>query len=174
MIKELTKRLISRKENVRPLIVSVLITLFLFEGYHFLGDYFSEAIWIFDVILLGILLSIIMMVAGFVVLKSLFLVAVELSLLIFLAQSYCDVAGRSSAGNEALKSLLIIGLIYITFSFCRSLYEVMEKHYKNVGNERWSKGKIVVVALFLFFIGLFIWQIYLVVSLIVLNLCVFK
>lgn len=171
---QLITKLTPKKENVRPLIISIAITLFFFLGTHFLGNYFAATMWIFNAVMLGLLLSFFMIVAGFAVLKSLFFVAAELSLLIFLAQSYCAVPSRLAAGDEALKSLLAIGILYIAVSFCRSLYEAIKNNYKKVENERWSWEKIMGVSLYLIFTLLFIWQVYRVVSPIVLNLCVYK
>ena len=171
---ELVKKLALKKESVRPLITSAVITLFFFLGFHFFGNHFAEAMWIVNAILLGFLLLIIMFFAGFTVLKSLAAVGAELSLLVFLAQSYCDVPNRSISSNEALKSLLVFSLIYIIFAFGRSLYGALQENYKTVEKERWSKEKIGAVTIFLIFTILFIWEIYLVMSPIILNLCVYK
>jgi hypothetical protein len=173
-LKEFLKNLIPTKQDAYSLTVSLAIVIIFLAGYKLLGNRFVEDLWLINFVLLAILLSVIMIIAGFAVLKALFFVAAELSLLIFLAQSYCAIPSRLDAGNQALKSLLAIGLLYIAVSFCRSLYKGLKKHYKSIKNERWSKEKTTAVSAFLIFTGLFIWQIYLVVNPIILNLCVYK
>lgn len=173
-IKEVARKLTPKKENIRPLITSAVITLFFFGGYYLLGSRFGEIMALTTTLLLALLLAVIVLMAEFTVLKSLFVVAAELSLLIFLAQSYCDVPSHSDTSNQAMSNLLLVGLLYIAFLFCRSLYGALREYYKKVEKEPWSKEKIGGISLFLIFTGLFIYQIYLVVSPIVLNLCVYK
>lgn len=172
--KRLAEKLTPKKENVRPLIISIAITLFFFLGTHFLGNYFTAAMWVFNMVMLGLILFVFMIIAGFAVLKSLFFVAAELSLLIFLAQSYCDVPNRLPAEDQALKSLLVIGILYIAVSFIHSLYEAIKSNYKKVENEKWSWEKIATVSFYLIFTFLFLWQVYRVINPIILNLCVYK
>lgn len=162
------------KKKTLALAASLLIALIFVFGTHYLGSYFTSAMWIINTITLGLLLSFFMIIAGFAVLKSLFFVAAELSLLIFLAQSYCAVPNRLAAGNDALKSLLVIGILYIAVSFFRSLYAAIKDNYKKVENEKWSWEKIFTVSLYLFFTFLFVWQVYRVMEPIVFNLCVYK
>lgn len=170
----LTKRLNVKKADIFSLITSVAIASVFFLGNYFLGKQFLDIMWIFVAVMLSVILLMLLILAGFAVLKSLFLVSAEISLLIFLSQSYCNVPNRSIDGDKALKSLLVVGLIYITLNFCRSLYEALRKNYKAVENERWSKDKVIAVALFLIFAGLFLWQVFLVISPIIMNLCVYK
>jgi len=172
--KQLKDELTLKKENIRPFLLSVGITLFFFIGYQLLGNHFGEVMGMFTMILFALMLVIFVIIAEFTVLKSFFLVAAELSLLIFLAKSYCDVPNRSAVGNEALKNLLTIGLFYIAVTFGRSLWKAIKEHYKKVEKERWSKEKILAIALFLIFTVFFIGQIYSVIKPIILNLCIYK
>lgn len=162
------------RRKTLALSVSLLITLVFLVGTHYLGSYFTSTIWIFNAALLGFLLSVIMLIAGFAVLKALFFVAAELSLLIYLAQSYCEIPSRLPASDDALKSLLVVGILYIAVSFFRSLYETIKNNYKKLENEKWAWEKILTVSLYLFFTFLFIWQVYRVMDPILSNLCVYK
>ncbi|MDD5569017.1 MAG: hypothetical protein PHG23_01205 [Candidatus Pacebacteria bacterium] len=173
-IKETKDKLIPKRKNIRPIVVFIFILMLLFVGYHFLGNYFVGAIWIVNAILLGVLLLIIMILAGFAVLKSLFLVAAEFSLLMLLAQSYCGVSNRSISSDDALKILLAVGILYIVFTFFHSLYKEIKKFYKKDERGSWLKEKIGTGILFLFFAAILIWQIYLVVYPIIQNLCISK
>jgi len=173
LIEETIEKLSKRKDIV-PLIISICITIVLFTSYYFWGNYVVEVMGITTVIALAVLILFIMLIAGFAVLKSLFIFAAELSLLIFLAQSFCSVTQRSAVSNEAMQNLLVAGILYIIFMFLRSLWKTLKEYYKKVENEKWSIEKIVVVSLFLTFIVWFLWEIYLVVNPIILNLCVYK
>lgn len=114
---------------------------------------------------------IIIIKAGFTVIKSLFFIAAEISLLIYLSQSYCTVSNRNVMSDDALKNILIIGLLYIVISFFRSLWKGLREEYRLMGGDNcWEKK--VFIALFIAFIIFFIWQIYLVIWPIVQSLCV--
>lgn len=160
------------QNDVVSFIFSIGITLVFFISYHFWGNYVVEAMGITAGIAWGVLILLIMLVAGFTVLKSLFLFAAELSLLIFLAQSFCSVTQRSTASNEAMKNLLFVGLLYIIFMVSRSLCKNLKEYYKRVENERWSIAKIFTISLFLIFIVWFSCEIYQVVNPIIRDLCV--
>jgi hypothetical protein len=163
-----------KKGNITRFIISLAIPLIFFVGYALLGGSFFEFLWILNGVLLGVILLIVAIIAGFAVVKSLFLVAGELSLLIFLSQSYCEIAARAPASDAALKNLLVLGLLYIGITFVRSLYEISKENYRKMHGERWSLRRIITIALFIILTGLFLWQIYLVVGPIITNLCVYK
>lgn len=172
--KELQQKLNIKRRDIVAIIISILIASIFFLGYQLFGDRFNNLMWTITGIILIVFVYLIMFIAGFAVMKALFFVAAELSLLIFLAQSYCNVQTRPVGSDEALQSLLIIGMTYIIYSFFRSLLDICKKHYQPIKNERRSSQKIVTISLFIFFAGVFAWQIYLVVSPIVKNLCVYK
>ncbi|MFC1789646.1 hypothetical protein ACFLYY_01570 [Patescibacteria group bacterium] len=164
------KEIIFRKENI----ISVIISAIFLIGINFLGSYFVDIMWFFIGILLLILISIIMIIAGFTVLKSLFKVAAGLSLIIFLAQSYCVVPInlRGSINDDALRTLLLVAFLYILFIFLKDLKETLKGHYNTVKDEKWSSVKIFDVSLYLTFVILFIREVFLVMQPIVLNLCI--
>ena len=164
-----------KKGNIARFVLALTIPAIFFVGYAAIGIYFFEAIWIINGILLGVVLLIVAVIAGFAVVRSLFLVAGELSLLIFLSQSYCEVTVRAPASDAALKNLLVLGLLYIGITFVRSLYEISKKNYRKVrGRERWPATQVATIALSVILTGLFLWQIYLVVGPIIANLCVYR
>ncbi len=178
MVKEQFKKIMEdfapKRKNIRTFaILAIIILSLILLGFHSPLNRFNEAIWIFDMLLLGALFLSFMLMAGLAVLKSLFFVAAELSLLIFLSQSYCSVSNPTVASNDALKSLLNIGLLYIVFSFGTSVYNEIKEYYKKFENDS-QLEKILSIIAFLVFAGFFIWQIYLIVNPIVLNLCVYR
>ncbi len=161
------------KKNILSLIIFVVVIIFLIGCYFFLGNNFGETVWIIGITILGIILLFIMLRAGLAVLKSLFFVAAELSLLIFLSQAYCSVSNRTITGDIALKNLLALGLLYIAFNFGLSLYKELRERYVEIRKEHQSKEKLFNIIFFIAFTVFFIWQIYLIVSPIIFNFCVY-
>lgn len=162
-----------KKENIAPLILSVLLTTAFFLGYFYLGNRLLGFLGITTGVLLAILLGLVMLVSGYLVLQALFFVAAEISLIIFLAQSYCAVP-HNDAGDQALKSLLLLSFIYILVAFVRKLHKIIKEKYPAIARERWSKEKFTFITLFLILTTLVIWQIYQVISPIVRDLCIYK
>ncbi len=115
-----------------------------------------------------------MAITGFFILNALFLVAAELSLLIFLAQAYCAVPQRTAQADLALKTLVVAGLIYIAAKFIYEFRNKAQDKLKAIQKEKWSKEKVFFVVCFAVFTVWFIWQICLVMSPIVSDLCVFR
>lgn len=161
-------------KDIASIIISLIILALLFFAYKMLGDRFNQYIWTFDGVMIIVFVYLIMFVAGFSVMKALFFIAAELSLLIFLAQSYCDLSVKPSGTKEALQSLLIIGLSYIIYNFIKSLLEVCKNRYRIIKNDKDRFFKIVSISLFIFFAGVFVWQIFLVVRPIISDLCIYK
>jgi hypothetical protein len=173
-LKKIKERIFPKKDDT-VLIILLSIFLFLIAIINLSGDRFGEAVWTIDFILFGGALLIIMVIAGFATLKSLFFVAAELSLLIFLSQSYCDISNRSIVSDNALKTFVVVGLLYIIFNFFHSLYKTVKKYYKKSIEKNTSlKERIFGVIVFLIFTTFFMVQIYLIVNPIILNICVYK
>jgi len=163
-----------KKKDIIPLIISIGITAIFFISYHYWGSHVVEAMGAVALTAFTALIILIMLIAGFAVLKSLFLLAAELSLVIFLAQSFCATPHRSEMSNEAMQSLLVLSILYIIFLFARSLWKTLKEYYKKVEKEKWSYEKIFTVSLFLIFIVWFLRVVYLVVEPIIRNLCIFN
>lgn len=174
---ERVQRMQIRKENVIPFLIALSIALVFLSISIFLSNH-TDVAWIVLGIELSILFLMVMIMAGFTVIKSLFRIGAGLSLLIFLAQSYCALPVHTQSGLGALKSLLGISLLYLSYDFCRSLYGALRKYHKKIKkqkkllNEKWSWGEILLAALFLAFTGLFVWEIVAVVGPIIQGLCV--
>jgi hypothetical protein len=174
-LNELLNKLKLEKDNIRIFGFAVIMTTLAFGGYYLFGNYFVSIIGIINMLIFSLVLLIFMSLAAYTVLKTLFIVAAELSLLIFLSQSYCDIPNRSITGDGSLKFLLVIGIAYIIINFFYCFYRIIKKHNKN------EKGKLFTrevgflgVIIFFAFVGLFIWQVYQVVFPIITNLCIYK
>jgi len=157
-------------------IIASILSLTLLVVDHFFGRYLIGTLEVLNIILWTLILFFVMVAASFATLKALFIVAAEISLLIFLAQSYCSIPDcqRSIESDGALKNILSFGLIYIICLFAISLWELIQKNYKEIKNDKPLIGKITVVGLFVIFTFWFIWEIYLVTKPIISDLCVYK
>lgn len=162
------------KKDIASILISLVILSLLFFAYKIFGDRFNHYIWTFDGIMIIVFVYLIMFIAGFSVMKALFFIAAELSLLIYLAQSYCSLSIKPSGTKEALQSLLIIGLSYIIYNFAKSLIDVCKNRYKIIKNDRSWYFKTVSISLFIFFAGVFVWQIFLIVNPIISGLCIYR
>jgi hypothetical protein len=139
-----------------------------------------------DLVLLAILSLIAWSMAGLAVFRSLFVVGAGLSLLIFIADSYCKVSLPLQTGNQALDSIIRFGLLYLVLQFISVLYKELFGD-KDAKSEMRQKGAIKVIkevgrgiyywvflVLYAMFIGVFLDQFYNVVKPIILNLCIYK
>lgn len=167
-------RELSFKKKVVILSLFVLFLIVTFIDSKFLHNQLLGVVWIFDVISIGLLLSAILILASFAIMRSLVEVAAGLSLLIFLAQSYCNVPVRSAASNNALKGLLGVGIIYLSWYFLKTLYKVLADNYKKFDDKEWPREKTLFIVLFSIFTISLIYDIYQVVQPVILNLCVYK
>jgi hypothetical protein len=117
------------------------------------------------------------LMAGHSVMKILFAVsATGLSLLIFLAQSYCLISPekRSSVSDAALLSLIGVGVLYIGYGFFRSLYIEVSKRMKQIKDMNPKEKPWLITVPYGLFVGILTWQIGQVVVPIINSLCVYK
>jgi hypothetical protein len=117
------------------------------------------------------------LMAGHSVMKILFAVsATGLSLLIFLAQSYCLISPekRTSVSDAALLSLIGVGVLYIGYDFLHSLYIEVSKRLKQIKDMNPKEKPWFITVHYGLFVGLLIWQIGQVVVPIINSLCVYK
>jgi hypothetical protein len=112
--------------------------------------------------------------AGYAVMKALFWVGADLSLMIFLAQAYCDVPAASRTGDEALKSLVGFAIFYIGAHFTVVAYKEIKKRTDMFKEANDNKLPWLAVIPFGLFTGLFVWQIGQVLLPILHNLCIYK
>lgn len=123
--------------------------------------------------------------AGIVVFRSLAVVGAELSILALLSQSYCDVQEKMRIADNTLMGIIGFGLLYIGFSFLKSLYQELFGD-KDSGNEQKKKGAIALMkengggkiltftlGLYAIFVAAFLVQLYEVINVIFANSCVY-
>lgn len=168
------KKMLSKfeKREILAFCIFVLIVATVFIGMTFYRDTFEVIGAMLLVIELAIFITVTWALAGHAVMKSLFVVGASLSLMIFLAQSYCAAPHLTQAGNEALKSLLGFSLLYLGFDFIRSLYKEVTGHTKRMKEINKGKNPWIFLVPFALFVGIFLWQLYQVMFPIVSSLCI--
>ena len=165
------KEEVSQKEIVFLFAFLAIALLVFVSAKAFNINLTGVGLWLF-VISFSLLCLITWSMAGIAVLRSLFVVGASLSLMIFLAQTYCDLPEELQTARGALASLFSFGLLYVGFQFIQSIREELKKGMKTFDEIYKGKKPWVMVILFAFFVGLFLWQLYQVVAPIVSNLCI--
>ena len=133
--------------------------------------------WVGPTLLIIALLIIVLLtssLAAHAVMKSLFWIGADLTLIIFLSQSYCEVPDVMRKADDSLKTLLGIGLIFVVVKFIQSLYKEIPDHMNSFQEVNGNRKSRIFYIFFAIFTGIFIWQAYQVVSPIILNLCIYK
>lgn len=173
-IKELLRGITSNNKKLIQFGFFLALATFAFMGMTFFKEEFQTiglTILIIELIIITIVLS---AFAGHAVIKSLFLVGASLSLVIFLAQSYCGAPNLTQSGNNALQTLLAFSIIYISFDFFKSLYKEVTGYTKKMKEANDGKNPWILLVPFAFFVGIFLWQLYQVMSPILSSLCIYK
>jgi len=161
-------------ENAIPLIFTILVggtTAFYKLS---LNTHANGLVWTVIAILLAAVLSVYVVRAGVLVIRSLIEVNVGLTLIVFLSQSYCSSGRTSATGDQALSNLIVIALFYILYIFFRGLWKSVKEEYAKTKQERWSFRSVVAILLLLFFVGTFVAEIYRIVDPIIEGLCIYK
>ncbi len=175
-IKNSFSRLEFKRKNVIPFLVFVGIAIITF-----IGTGFSTAIApaIFTIIF-SVLCLFIWFMAGSAVFRSLIVAGVSLSIIIFLAQTYCSLPQELHTADDSLRGLFGFGMIYSSFLFLHSLYHELKGDQQRKGSikimEEIYEGKLpwLVIVLFAIFIGLFLFQLMQVVTPIIGSLCIYQ
>lgn len=173
-IEEIKRTVNFIRRDITTFIIFLSLVALVFIGITYFKDYVAPIGYTILSIELIILVMVAWTFAGHAVMKSLFLVGASLSLIIFLAQSYCEAPNLTQSGNDSLKILLVFGLFYITFDFLRSLYKEIVLRSKTLQHANHGKRPWIFLIPFAFFLGLFLVQLYQVISPILKGLCIYQ
>ncbi|MCE9541841.1 hypothetical protein K8R03_04795 [Candidatus Kaiserbacteria bacterium] len=163
---------LQKGENLIPMLLAIAITGIALFDSNYLHNELLTVMFVLASLLFIVLLSVIFAYAGYIVLKSLFLLSAELSLLIFLAQEYCNTGVHT--GDDALRSLVALSILYILYVFFKSLWTALVKEKDNIPDKQWTKEGIIIIGFFLISVISLLWMIYQVASPIILGLCVYR
>jgi hypothetical protein len=117
-----------------------------------------------------------MTIAGATVFKTFFLLGAEVSLLIFLAQSYChtEYIARTPESDQALGALIVASGLYILYLVGVSLFKALIEYYKRIEQDKWTFEKIFTIVSFLVFVWYFLSLIADVVTPILADICIYR
>ena len=166
---------LKKKSTVIPLILTIIFVGIVLVDKFFMHNHLLDIVFKFDFVMLGLFYILVTFIVGFSVMKALVHISAGLSLMIFLAQSYCDVPTHTASGDGALKFLLVISLIYLIFDFFEIFWKGISNYtdtFKTIKKEYFWKVLLVIFCLTIIFT--FLWSIYQVMSPIILDLCIYK
>lgn len=162
------------RRQIIAYLIFLLFSVIVFVGLTFFQETFQKVGYTTLLIELFVLVTVAWALAGHAVMKSLFLVGASLSLIVFLAQSYCEAPNLTQSGNDALNTLLVFSFIYIGFDFFRSLYKEVTSRTRTLKQVNDGKSPWIFLVPFALFVGIFLWQLYQVMLPILSSLCVYN
>lgn len=180
----LEKRGITKDKEVYLIIFFVMLILGVIFG-SFFPQYLNTSLSMIAVVFFLIICLIISWLAVIAVFRSLILAGAGLSVLSFIALTYCNIPVSLRTADDALKNILGIGIVYILYVFFSSLFKLLIGD-KKAKDKLWKKGLIslmkdmnggkisfFIFSMFMIFTGSFIWQLYRVMYSIYSSLCIF-
>lgn len=161
-----------RNHKKLPFVACAIIMIAYPIVNHFWGEQMTGTPWAINHFLLLIITFALIIISGVLLLKSLFIVAAELSLLIFLGQSYCSATSHAMKNDAALIFILISSSLYIVIKLFSSLFKSSKDFFDFKSGTTFEK--FCIISFLLTCIGFFIQQIYFIIQPIILDLCIFK
>lgn len=176
-IKNYYKHAHTKKESLISFLILIIIVA---STAFFFGTSKVTPVLLF--IVLGILSLVASITAGVAVFRALTVASVSLSFLVFLGQTYCSLPAASQTANESLATLIGFGFLYSIGVFLKSLYKELygDKELKKKGSleifreANNGKNPWIILIPYGVFIGIFLLQLFQVISPIVHNLCIYK
>lgn len=152
--------------------------------------YWEEQVKMFVLVFLAISLTFVTLftwsLASLAVFRSLMVIGAGLSLILFIAQSYCDLDVTKRIADDSLQSLIGMSIIFIGVIFVVRLYRELfgdpnaKREFDKLGAlkvfREANKGKdsILLLILYASFMGLILGQLFQVLHPIFSNLCVYR
>ena len=174
------KRLISkldlRKEKVISLVLTLVLTTLIFLDNNYFDHILLTSTYLFSMTFMAVVLVAIMLLAGHAIYKSAIHASVGFGVLIFLAQTYCNLDTKTADGIQALNTLWTIGFIFIVYEFFNKLQEAYKAHTRPLREDLKTKKRepALLMVIYSVFILMYISLITKVLTPIVLDLCIYK
>jgi hypothetical protein len=162
-----------KKLNIKAFAIFAIVAVAAFLLLAYFRDSLPKITEVILIIELCLLIAITWGLAAHAVLKSLFAVSVELSLILFLADEYCKTPPLAHRADNALMTLVGVGMIYIGIKFFWTVYQEAVARSKSLKEAYDNKRPWIVLIPFALFTGIFAWQVIQVLMPIVQNLCVY-
>jgi hypothetical protein len=161
------------KEKVTPLIFAIIFTTLVFADNNYLNHQLLSSLSIVAIVAIGFVLIVIMIVSGYAIYKAVLHASVGFGVLIFMAQTYCDLQTQTPEGLQALTFLWGMGLIFISYDFITKFQEAFKEHKKRFENAGKSwEYKLTMVA-YILFVVFYLACIYQVLTPIISGLCIY-
>lgn len=164
-------------------LVSAICAFFAFINW---GEEIRTIALVFSIIGLFVLTMFTWSLAALAVFRALMVVGAGLSLILFIAQSYCGLDVSERMADDSLRSLIGISILFIGVIFVvhlrRELFGDPEakREFDKVGvlkslrDANDGKNSILILVLYASFMGLILGQLFEVLSPIFNNLCIYK
>ena len=177
-IKQTFEKININKENYKIFIIFIICVI----GSISLVSFFPTFGMILFVISFSVLCLVTWFMASVVIFRSLFVIGGGLSLMIFIAKTYCDLPVIQHTADDSLKTLFGFGIIYLVWVFTSSLYKELmgdkeletKGSLKNIEEIYDGKKPLLIVIPYAIFIGLFLYQLYAVMNPILHSLCIYR
>lgn len=174
--KNLISKLDLRKEKIISLALTLGLTVLIFVDNNYFDHVLLTSTYVFSMTFLAVVLVAVMLLAGHAIYKSAIHASVGFGVLIFLAQTYCNLDTKTTDGIEALNTLWTVGFIFIVYEFFNKLQEAYKAHTKplreDIKTKKWQPTLL--MAIYSIFILVYISLITKVLTPIVLDLCIYK
>lgn len=173
-MKNLLNKLNSKNKNLIPFFVFLGLIAAVFVGASIFGRSFNSGVIVLVTISIFILILFTSTMAILAVFRSLFVVGASLSLIIFLAQSYCALPISARTADDALRDLVGFGLLFVGICFAKSLYKEFFDRLTILKKINDGKNPWTIIIFFSLFIGILAWELYRVIKPIISGLCVHR
>jgi len=163
-----------KQRDIKSFCIFLIIALVAYVVVNFFKQPLSKITEVILTVELAFLVIATWTFAAHAVIRSLFAVSVELSLIIFLSQAYCATPSTSHTADDALMTLVGVGMTYIGLKFFWTIMSEVtarSKALKKDGSHIWPW---LLLPLFAIFTGLFIWQVVQVLTPVIQDICVYK
>ncbi len=156
-----------------PLILAVLFTALVFADNNYFNHQLLSGLSIVAIFSIGFVFTVIMLVSGYAVYKALLHASVGFGVLIFMAQTYCDLPNQTSEGLQALTFLWGTGLVFISYDFITKFQEAYKEHKKRFEKDGSSWESRLTMSAYVLFVVFYLICIYRVLTPIISGLCIY-
>lgn len=178
--KQLARKFNVKEEKLFAAIFTFLVVAIAFIDSNFFHNEIFKILAIADIGIFLVIVFVVMMMAGIMVVRSLFFVAASLSLVVYLSEKYCSLPKELHTGDASLKTLIIVSLLLVMYDFFQSMLVSLKNYFDKINkskineNNKLNRYDVFIVSLFVAFVFVFIVYIFNVVAPIFKDICIYK